>query len=101
MARFSLTLADGRQLEVERLSLRDRMRVIRAMGTAADIDRYAAPVMVATCVRSIDGVPVIPPVTVDQCDSLMERLGEAALGEVAQGLTSAPPDAVNVERAKN
>lgn len=102
MSKLSLTLADGRKLELERLSLRDRMRLIRATGPAADIDRYMGPVMLAACVRSIDGVPVMLPTSVDQCDALMERLGDVALAEVARSFIDEPaPAPLNTERVKN
>ena len=82
--------ARGRALEVKRWSIREARRFTRAMGRAADIDRWFGEAVVAAQVRAIDGVPVLMPQTADQADDLVERLGAEGLEAAANWLNEQP-----------
>lgn len=85
--------AKGRALEVRRWSIREARRFTRAMGRAADIDRWFGEAVVAAQVRGIDGVPVIMPETPDRADDLVEKLGPEGLEAAANWLNEQPaPD---------
>lgn len=85
--------AKGRALEVKRWSIREARRFTRAMGRAADIDRWFGEAVVAAQVRGIDGTPVLMPETPDRADDLVEKLGPEGLEAAANWLNDQPaPD---------
>lgn len=87
-----MTLADaeGRVLQVRRPGALDRLRLFKAVGPAlASNDRYVGYAMLAMCVSAIDGVPVPAPATEGQLEALVQRLGDAGMVAIGQGLADA------------
>ncbi len=88
----------GRTLEVRRWSIREARRFTRAMGRAADIDRWFGEAVVAAQVRGIAGAdgamaPVIMPDNPERADDLVEKLGPEGLLAAANWLNEQPaPD---------
>ena len=93
--------ARGRKLEVARVDVVTRMRLIRALGKAADIDRYMGHALLAACVRSIDGLPVIAPATAEQCDALIAKVEMDGLAAVALWVQTIEAEELNKDHAKN
>ena len=91
----------GRKLEVAQLDVVTRMRLMRALGKAADIDRYMGHALLAACVRAIDGVPVVIPVTAEQCDALIAKVDMVGLAAVASWLDTLGPVEIHKDQAKN
>ena len=82
----------GRVLEVRRPGALDRLRLFKAVGPGlAQNDRYVGYGMLAMCVAAIDGVPVPQPANEGQLEHLVERLGDAGLAAIGQGLADAAP----------
>ena len=85
-----LTDADGRVLQVRRPGALDRLRLFKAVGPGlASNDRYVGYAMLAMCVSAIDGVPVPAPVNEGQLEGLVQRLGDAGMVAIGQGLADA------------
>jgi hypothetical protein len=91
----------GRKLEVSQVDVVTRMRLMRALGKAADIDRYMGHALLAACVRSIDGVPIVAPSTAEQCDALIAKVDMVGLAAVAGWLDSLGPVEIDRDHAKN
>jgi hypothetical protein len=80
----------GRSLEIRRPGALYRLRLFKAVGPAlAQNDRYVGYSMLAMCVVSIDGVPAPQPATEGQIEALVQRLGDAGMVAVGQGLADA------------
>lgn len=89
---FEVTDALGRVLRVRRPGALDRLRLFKAVGPAlAGNERYVGYAMLAMCVSCIEGVPQPPPVNEAQLESLVQRLGDAGMIAVGQGLANADP----------
>ena len=89
-AMSSVTDGLGRVLEFRRAGALDRLRLFKAVGAGlAHNDRYLGYAMLAMCVSSIDGVPVPQPVNEGQVEMLVQRLGDAGMVAVGQGLADA------------
>ena len=87
---FELTDAIGRVLRIRRPGALDRLRLFKAVGPAlASNERYVGYAMLAMCVCSIDGVPQPAPATEGQLESLVQRLGDAGMVAIGQGLANA------------
>ena len=85
--RLTVTDATGRSIELRRPNALDRLRLFKAVGPAlAENDRYLGLAMLAACVTAIDGVPVPPPATENQIESLVQRLDDAGLTAVGNAL---------------
>ena len=85
-------VSDGldRVLEIRRPGPLDRLRLFKVVGPSlAQNDRYVGYSMLAMCVVSIDGVPVPQPATEGQIEGLVQRLGDAGMVAVGQGLADA------------
>ena len=82
--KITVTDTTGRVLEIAVLTTREKMRLARQMGAAADIDRWWGQVVLAAHVRSIDGVPVPMPGTPDMADAMTEKVGPPGADEVAK-----------------
>ena len=82
----------GRVITFRRPGALDRLRLFKAVGPhLAGNDRYVGYAMLAMCVTAIDGVPYPSPVTEHQLESLVQRLDDAGMMAVAQGLADADP----------
>ena len=85
--RLTVTDAAGRSIELRRPNALDRLRLFKAVGPSlADNDRYLGLAMLAACVTAIDSVPVPPPTTESQIESLVQRLDDAGLTAVGNAL---------------
>ncbi len=93
-ARAPLTIVDaqGRRIEFRRPGALDRLRLFKALGPAlSGNDRYVGYAMLAYCVSAIDGVPIPVPVSEMQVEGLVNRLGDAGLEAVGEGMAAAAP----------
>ncbi len=87
---FEATDALGRTLWIRRPGALDRLRLFKAVGPMlAGNDRYVGYAMLAMCVSSIDGVPQPAPASEGQLESLVQRLGDAGMVAIGQGLANA------------
>lgn len=90
MRELVLTDALGRTLNVRRPGALDRLRLFKAVGPAlASNERYLGYAMLAMCVSAIDGVPQPMPATEGQLEALVQRLGDAGMVAIGQGLADA------------
>ena len=93
----------GRVLEVKKPTGREIMKLMRTCGSAWDVQAYQMNALFASCVVSIDGVPVPRPQNVDQVDALPEKVGPEGMDAVqawAMAITPIPAETV-VADAKN
>jgi hypothetical protein len=98
----TITDAEGRRLLVREPGIREKMKLIRALGPAADIQVYIGQVMLAACVIRIDDVPLPMPSNPDMADATVEKVGKAgmdAVGEWYSAKTAA--EKIAQDRAKN
>ena len=91
IARAALALsaqdAEGRMLTLRRPDALDRLRLFKALGAELSLNTpYLGMALLASSVTAIDGVPVPPPVTEEQLESLVRRLGDAGISAVADAL---------------
>ena len=87
---MTLTDATGRVLQVRRPGALDRLRLFKAVGpTLASNERYVGYAMLAMCVSAIDGVPQPTPMNEGQLEALVQRLGDAGMVAIGQGLADA------------
>ncbi len=83
--------ADGRELVVRRMTALDRLRLFKAIGPVLSQNNpYLGMAMLAASVVAIDTVPVPPPVTEGQIESLVARLGDVGIAAVASHLSAEP-----------
>lgn len=81
-----ITDARGRQIEVRRVGRRDSMRLMRAWGTACNVQVWLGQALLASCAKSVDGVPLPSPGTADQAEMLVERLDDDGLEAIGAWL---------------
>lgn len=87
---FDVTDTLGRVLRVRRPGALDRLRLFKAVGPAlASNERYVGYAMLAMCVSGIDGVPQPAPANEGQLEGLVQRLGDAGMIAIGQGLANA------------
>lgn len=87
-----LSVADGtgHTLQFRRPGALDRLRLFKALGPVlSSNDRYVGYAMLAFCVTAIDDVPVPAPSSEAQIEGLVQRLGDAGLAAVGEGLAAA------------
>jgi phosphate uptake regulator len=95
---FSTIDRAGRTLLLRRMDALDRLRLFKALGPALSVNTpYLGMALIAASVSSIDGVPVPPPITEDQLEALIRRLGDDGLAALADALDAA--DQVGDDRA--
>ena len=93
-AQAPLTIVDaqGRKLEFRRPSALDRLRLFKALGPGlSDNTRYVGYAMLAYCVSAIDDVPIPAPASEAQVEMLVNRLGDAGLEAVGEGMAATVP----------
>jgi hypothetical protein len=81
-----LTAVDskGRRLTLRRLTALDTLRLFKAAGPVlAQNEPWLSMAGLAFSVLEIDGVPVPPPATEPQIESLIDRLGDEGLAAIA------------------
>jgi hypothetical protein len=76
--------AKGRRLVLRRLTALDTLRLFKAAGPIlAQNEPWLSMAGLAFSVLEIDGVPVPPPTTEPQIESLIDRLGDEGLAAIA------------------
>lgn len=81
---FTATDRKGRRLVLRRLTPLDTLRLFKAAGPVlAQNEPWLSLAGLAFSVLEIDGVPVPPPVTEAQIESLIDRLGDEGLTSIA------------------
>ncbi len=91
-APLTIVDAQGRKLEFRRPSALDRLRLFKALGPGlSDNTRYVGYAMLAYCVSAIDDVPIPAPASEAQVEMLVNRLGDAGLEAVGEGMAAAVP----------
>jgi len=79
--------ASGRRVTFRRLDALDRLRLFKVLGSELSLNApYLGMALLACSVSAIDDVPVPPPVTEDQLESLVRRLGDDGIAAVADAL---------------
>jgi hypothetical protein len=88
-ARTTICDETGRSIELRRLGALDRLRLFKAIGAElAENTPYLGMAMLAASVTGIDGVPVPPPVTEGQLETLVQRLGDSGIEAIAMCLAN-------------
>jgi hypothetical protein len=81
--------ADGRELVIRRLTALDRLRLFKALGPMLSQNNlYLGMATLAVSVTAIDSVPVPAPVTENQVEALVSRLGDSGISAVAAALAA-------------
>jgi hypothetical protein len=84
---LSVVDSEGRVLSVRRPDALDRLSLFKVLGAELSLNTpYLGMALLASSVTAIAGVPVPPPVTEEQLESLVRRLGDAGIGAVATAL---------------
>jgi hypothetical protein len=90
----TITDSTGRRLSLRRLNALDRLRLFKAAGPAlAQNPLWLGMATLAVSVTALDDVPIPPPVTEAQIETLVSRLGDAGLAAIAHALSPAFPAA--------
>jgi hypothetical protein len=82
----SFTAVDktGRRLMVRRLTALDTLRLFKAAGPIlAQNEPWLSMAGLAFAILELDGVPIPPPTTETQIESLIDRLGDDGLAAIA------------------
>jgi len=99
-----VTDADSRRLVLRRLTALDKLRLFKAAGPVlAQNQPWLGMAMLACSVASIDEIPIPPPVSEQQIEALVSRLGDAGIAAVASALGNeqAPSQSEMVASAGN
>jgi hypothetical protein len=100
----SVTDAEGRTLVLRRLTALDKLRLLKAAGPVlAQNQPWLGMAMLACSVAMIDEVRIPPPMSEQQIESLVSRLGDAGIAAAASALggETAPSRAELVANAGN
>ena len=93
--------AQGRSLQLRRLTALDKLRLFKAAGPAlAQNQPWLGMAMLACSVVAIDEVPVPPAVNEGQIEALVQLLGDTGIAAVAAALDPGS-GALDVDVAKN
>ena len=85
--------ADGRRLEVRRLTALDKLRLFKVAGPSlSQNEMWLGMAMLAYSVAAIDDIPLPIPVSELQIEALVGRLGDAGISAVAQALQQTDED---------
>ena len=88
--RLTAIASDGRVVVVRQLTALDKLRLLKAAGPAlAENQAWLGVAMLAASVAEIDGVPVPRPVSEQQIEALVGRLGDVGLDAAASALSGA------------
>lgn len=79
----------GRRLSVRRLMALDRLRLFKAAGPVLSQNQpWLGMAVLASSVTAIDDIPVPPPVTEQQIEALVAKLGDDGISAVAGVIAS-------------
>jgi len=96
----SVTDAQGRRLQLRRLTALDKLRLFKAAGPGlAQNQPWLGMAVLAASVTAIDDVPVPQPASEQQIEALVGRLGDAGIAAVGEALAEAQPTATEVAAA--
>lgn len=101
-AQSAPTVADaqGRRLQLRRLTALDKLRLFKAAGPVlAQNQPWLGMAVLAASVVAIDDVPVPQPGNEQQIEALVARLGDAGVAAVAEALMEAQPSRAEVAAA--
>lgn len=77
----------GRRLSLRSLNALDKLRLFKAAGSElAQNPPWLGMAILASSVVAVDDIPVPPPATEQQIESLVSRLGDAGLSAVSDAL---------------
>ena len=83
---------EGRTLTIRSLTALDKLRLFKAAGpTLSQNHLWLGMATLATSVTAIDDVPIPPPTSEAQIESLVSRLGDSGITAIAQALTPDTP----------
>jgi hypothetical protein len=89
--------AEGRRLQLRKLTALDKLRLFKAAGPGlAQNQPWLGMAVLAASVAAIDDVPVPPPANEQQVEALVARLGDAGIAAVGGALAATPPSAAEV-----
>jgi hypothetical protein len=92
-----VTDAQGRRLQLRRLTALDKLRLFKAAGPGlAQNQPWLGMAVLAASVAAIDDVPVPPPASEQQIEALVARLGDAGIAAVGEALAEVQPSAAEV-----
>ena len=88
-ALHSIVDETGRTLGIRKLNALDKLRLLKAAGPIlSENQAWLGVAMLAASVAEIEGIPVPMPVTEQQVETLVGRLGDQGLASVATALAS-------------
>ena len=91
----------GRRLTLRRLTALDKLRLFKAAGPQlAQNPPWLGTALLAASVTAIDDIPVPPPVSEGQIESIVQRLGDEGINAVSAALLP-PAQALDASTAKN
>lgn len=94
--------ADGRRIALKRLTALDRLRLFKAAGPYLSQNQpWLGMAALASSVTAIDDIPIPPPVTEQQIESLVARLGDNGISAVAAALAVDAPATTGAASAGN
>ncbi|WP_428486729.1 hypothetical protein [Rhodopila sp.] len=89
-APISTTDKQGRHFLIRRPTALDTLRLFKVAGpTLAQNEPWLAMASLAFAVQEIDGIPIPSPVSENQIELLVDRLGENALTVIAEAINIA------------
>jgi hypothetical protein len=92
-----VTDAQGRRLQLRRLTALDKLRLFKAAGPALSQNTsWLGMAVLAASVAAIDDVPVPAPASEQQIEALVGRLGDAGIAAIGATLVEAQPGAAQV-----
>jgi hypothetical protein len=84
---WDVTDVNGQRLTIRCPTTLDRLRLFKAIGpVVGDNQRYLGLAALAFAVQAIDGVPVPQPVNEAQIEAMVQRIGDAGIQAIADGL---------------
>lgn len=89
-----VTDAQGRRLQLRKLTALDKLRLFKAAGPVlAQNQSWLGMAALAASVAAIDEVPVPPPGNEAQIEALVARLGDSGIAAIGATLAEAQPSA--------
>ena len=90
--------SDGRKLTIRVLTMRDRLRLFKALGPELSLNEpYLGLATLAASVSAVDSVPLPFPSNEAAIEHAAERLGEAGLEAAALAIEHSDPLAVQAQ----